>query len=137
MVQTAPQKRKSAEKTFNVNTDAKRPKLNGSPIDEQTSDPSGLKAVTEELATIISSVTEHLDTMKLLLRMGNPSDVEELAKQGPEILKRLRWLDNCQRDQIRKTVEKREEMEKEAARKDKVRINACFFSATLVESMDC
>ena len=123
--QIKPSKRKTLADSTTVNTNHNRPKPDEITSKKPASDQSGLAAVTEDMETVISGITERLGAMKLILGRGDFSAVEELAKRAPEFLEGLRAFDRAQKNEIRDVMQKRREMEREAAEQKKVRIDMC------------
>ena len=131
-------KRKTAPEVLNDDTIAKKAKPDFKPTDESVADVSDTVALTDDLETVITGLTERLGTMKLLLGQGNFSDVQDLAKHSPGLLKSLRTLDELQKDQIGKDLQKRREAEEKAARQEQVRIDVGSFLQQMVGILiDC
>ena len=130
--QIEPSKKRKTAESANVNTIAKRPKPDELATGNPAHDASRLAAVTDDLNTVISGLTELFSTMKLLLGRGNFSDVEELATQAPDFLKRLQILLSMQSNQFRKIMQRGRKFEEEAAEREKLRTDVRFsFPAAL------
>ncbi|CAF9926458.1 MAG: hypothetical protein ALECFALPRED_003448 [Alectoria fallacina] len=119
-----PSKRKTAPEVLNDDdTNAKKAKPDSKSTDKSVADVSDTTALTDDLETVITGITERLGTIKLLLGQGNFSDVRDLAKHSPGLLKSLRTLDELQKDRFGRSLQKSREAEEEAARQEQVRID--------------